>query len=326
MIKLDVLSQSSPLAREDRQTLVRLYADKRVLVTGGAGFIGLHLTQRLVELGAEVTVLDNFSTSTRSNLAAVQQKIALIEGTVTDFMTCLEAAYNQAYIFHLAAMVSVAQSAEQPLTCYAVNSTGTAHVLEAARIQSVPTVFFASSSAVYGDQKEPCHELMHCNPSSPYGFSKLMGELICKQYSHTYNVKTVIARYFNVHGPGQSAQGAYASVVASFRKQMALGQPIIIFGDGQQRRDFISVAEVVDATLLLTLLPHNHVSGRSVNIATGKSITILELFNQLRREFPVYAREPLYAQQRTGDIALSQADCSTYKHLMHLAKTVLPHP
>ena len=311
------------LIHDQTARLARLYANQKILITGGAGFIGSHLSERLLGLGAQVTVLDNMSSGRRSNLASIQGKIEIIEDSVTDLVTCLQAAYDKAYIFHLAAMVSVSESMQKPYDCYTINLTGTANILEAARRQSQPTVFIASSSAIYGDQQRACCEDAVGDPRSPYGFSKLMGELLCKQYAQNYGMKTVIARYFNVHGPRQSAQSAYAGVVARFNYHMALGQPITIFGDGRQRRDFVDVATVVDSSLLLAALPAAHIAGQCVNVASGTSITILELFDQVRHAYPAYQLQPAFEPARAGDIALSQADCSKYNYLIKLAQTIL---
>jgi nucleoside-diphosphate-sugar epimerase len=292
------------------------YRNQTILVTGGAGFIGSHLVEALVHAGAHVTVLDNFSSGSLDNLKAVQDKITIINESVTDLDSCLKASQGKAFIFHLAAMVSVPESLSNPLACHAVNTTGTATILEAARINAVPTLVFASSSAVYGPVSGLCHEKLACNPASPYGYSKYMGEFLCKQYAELYNIKTIAVRYFNVYGNRQSVQGPYAGVVAQFKNRMTLGQPITIFGDGCQRRDFIPVADVVNATLFVALMPTADVHGEVFNIATGTSITINDLFKLLRSEFPDYTLNPFYAPARAGDIYSSQADCSKYQRLL----------
>jgi UDP-glucose 4-epimerase len=298
--------------------LSKHYDGQEVLVTGGAGFIGSHIVDTLVEAGALVTVLDDFSTGTLSNLEMVKGRITIIKGSVVDAALCLEAARNKKCIFHLAASVSVQESIAKPLDCYHVNVTGTLNLLEAARHHKVDTFVFASSAAVYGNQKKACHERMRENPTSPYGFSKLTGERYCNYYAKQYAIKTIMLRYFNVHGHRQSTQNAYAGVVTLFKHRMAQGEPVTIFGDGSQRRDFVPIVFVVQATLLLALLPASRVAGTSVNVATGSSISVLELFLKLREQYPLYHLAPRYEEIRSGDIMISQADCSKYNRLVSL--------
>jgi nucleoside-diphosphate-sugar epimerase len=286
------------------------YNGKHVLVTGGAGFIGSYVTQKLVACGAHVTVLDNLSTGTIANIAHLLDKISFIEGTVADAQTCLQATDNISHIFHLAAFVSVPQSMQQPSLCHDTNVNGTFNLLHAAYTRNVKRFIFSSSSAVYGPTQERCSETSACNPNSPYGFSKLIGEQLCKQYALNFGVETVCLRYFNVFGDRQSCNGAYAAVVPTFKNNLLLNKPITLFGDGSQTRDFIPVEQVAHINLLLGILPAALITGESFNVATGNSISMIELFNKLKQDFPDYAIAPLYAPDRPGDIKHSVADCS----------------
>ncbi len=293
------------------------YKNKRALVTGGAGFIGSYVVEQLVALGAQVTVLDNLSTGTKENIDHILHNITLLEGDITDLKTCLLAATNKDIIFHLAADVSVPASLENPYHCYQTNVTGTLNVLEAARKSHVQRVVFSSSSAVYGTQSGICSETTPCKPTSPYGHSKLLGELLCAHYAQVLKVGTVCLRYFNVYGERQNPHGMYAAVVAKFKDAMKRNQPITLFGDGSQTRDFIPVEQVAQANLKLGTLPHSELTGQIFNIGTGTSITINELFKKLKQEFPDYAHEPQYVPARLGDIQHSSADCSKFKQISH---------
>ncbi len=292
------------------------YHNQNVLVTGGAGFIGSHMVEHLVALGARVTVIDDLSSGSLKTLEKVYDKITFINQDVTNFYTLCDITRNHTSIFHLAAMVSVSESFEKPFSCYQINVMGTLSVLEAARINQVPNVLFASSSAVYGNSSQPCHENRSPAPTSPYGYSKLQGELVCKQYAALYGINTIITRYFNVFGERQNPHGAYAAVVAKFRSLMRDNKPITIYGDGLQKRDFISVNDIVTAnTALLSNATQNR--GQIFNIATGQSITLISLFNQLKMEFPSYTHTPLFEPARSGDIHNSQADCTKFKEFLY---------
>jgi nucleoside-diphosphate-sugar epimerase len=292
------------------------FNNKSVLVTGGAGFIGSHLVEQLVLLGARVTVLDDLSTGTMDNLSCVQQHITFIRGTIIDQDTCIKAAQNCQIVFHLAAKVSVPESFENPNTCYKINMQGTQLMLEAARRTGVQRFVFASSCAAYGSHDGLLSENLPCHPQSPYGFSKLIGEMLCTQYMKDFGLETTCLRYFNVFGPRQQADGPYAGVVAKFRQIMANNQPLIIFGDGLQRRDFVHVNQVVEATLLAGVLPAARVCGQVYNVATGNSITLLQLIEQLKQEFPHYNAAIHHQPARPGDIQTVYADVSKCKELI----------
>lgn len=286
------------------------YKDKRVLVTGGAGFIGSHLVHKLVQLGARVTVLDNLSTGTLNNLTSVLHSIHFIQGDICDTELCLQATHNQEFIFHLAAIASVPRSIQDPEECYEVNVQGTKNLLNAANANHVMHFVFSSSSAVYGNQATDCKESMNPNPQSPYAESKLIGETLCKKYTYLYGLSTACLRYFNVYGERQNPNGDYAAVVAKFKEQLHTESPITVFGDGTQTRDFITVESVVEANLLAGL--HSAPECMILNIASGKSITVLELLEILEKELGKKNNGITFVQARQGDILHSKANCDQF--------------
>ena len=297
-------------------TVLKKYLHKKVVVTGGAGFIGSHLVDQLIALGANVTVLDNLATGSLKNLTHVQHQITFIKGDIRCFKTCLDATRDAFCIFHLAAQVSVPESMENPFLCNEINITGTYNLLEAARLNNVSRFMFSSSCAVYGHKDIPCSETTPCNPTSVYAYSKLYGEQLCKEYSSLFSVPTLCLRYFNVFGPRQNPHGHYAGVIAKFQAQFSTNQPITIFGNGLQSRDFVPVQQIVQANVGLALASSDLFTGQPINIATGTSTSILELFHKLKKEFPSYTFEPLFAPFKKGDIVSSQAECSLYKQLI----------
>lgn len=286
-----------------------------VLVTGGAGFIGSHLVEQLVLAGAKVTVLDDCSTGTVHNLAHIQNSFTLMRASIVDFQTCYQAVQDMHAVFHLAAYVSVPLSLEYPLECYARNIQGTLNMLEACRQANVQRFIFSSSASVYGSQNALCYEAMPCTPESPYGYSKWVAELLCQQYALCFGLKTVSLRYFNVYGERQNTQGVYAGVVAKFKECLKNNEPITIFGDGLQTRDFVPVQQVVQANMQFALAPDSCMRGLVYNIATGKSITILELVALLKKEYPDYDKPLVFAPARQGDLVHSAADCTAYHQL-----------
>ena len=292
------------------------YTGKKVVVTGGAGFIGSHLVEQLVTYGADVTVLDNLVTGKKENLALVINAITLIEGDVKDFQTCQTTLKNCFAIFHLAAQVAVQESFENPQLCYESNVTGTFNLLEAAKQHNVQRFIFSSSCAVYGDRSTPCKETDECSPLSPYAYSKYTGEQLCLQYSKLFKLPTICLRYFNVFGPRQNPYGPYAGVLAKFTHCMKKNQPITIFGDGSQTRDFVPVAHIVNANLRLAELPLKFLTGLPVNIATESSCSLLNLVKKLKEQFPTYNQPFIFEPTRPGDILKSEANCTRFKQLM----------
>lgn len=303
----------------------QFYRGKNVLVTGGCGFIGSHIAEKLVDLGAHVTILDDLSTGFLHNIESIKNKVTLIIASITDPNICKNTTKNKDIIFHLAAFISVPQSVEEPLVCHNVNINGTLNLLEAARINNVQRFVFSSSSAVYGSTNDIAKETDPCIPTSPYGMSKRVGELYCQQYAQHYGLKTICLRYFNVYGPRQDPNGPYAAVVAKFTYQMKHNLPITIFGDGKQTRDFIPVTDVANANLQCGMLNADLMNGQPFNIATGQSINLFELIELLKQQFPNYTEQILFGPPRPGDTKDSQADCSKYFSLI-LGKMVNLEP
>ena len=289
------------------------YKDMPVLVTGGCGFIGSHIAEKLVQCGARVTILDDLSTGNLENSAAIKEKVTLIEGSITDPKMCLLATEGQKIIFHLAARTSVPESLQDPIGYHETNVNGTLNLLQAARTNNVERFVLSSSAAVYGNKEGICNEQDPCNPLSPYALSKQLDELYCALYAKVYHLQTVCLRYFNVYGKRQNPR--YGSAVASFTHAMQKNKPITIFGDGLQTRDFVPVETIVEANLTLALLDKKSMQGDIFNIATGKSISLLTLLDQLKKEYPAYAEEIRFQPARAGDILHSTAMCK--KYVMH---------
>lgn len=278
------------------------------LVTGGAGFIGSHLVEALVERGHRVRVLDNFSTGDRDNLDAVADRIDLIDGDITDLETVQRATRGVELVFHQAALASVPRSVANPLATHRACADGTLHVLLAARDAGVRRVVYAASSSAYGNsQRLPKAETDPAAPLSPYAVAKLAGEQYCAAFSEVYRLETVRLRYFNVYGPRQSPGSAYAAVIPLFLQALSQGKRPVVHGDGQQSRDFTFVADVVQANLLAASAAG--VSGRVYNVACGKRTSLLELVEQLNRLLGTRLA-PTHSAARAGDVKHSQADIS----------------
>ena len=280
----------------------------RYLVTGGAGFIGSNTVDELVRRGHAVTVVDDLSTGKEANLEKVRQQISFIRGSITDREAMGEACLGADYVLHLAARTSVPQSVKQPLETNQINVDGTLNVLVAARDAGVRRVVFASSSSIYGDTPTlPKHEGMPPAPISPYGVSKLVGELYGRVFHRTYGLDFVALRYFNVFGPRQDPGSPYSGVLSLFIAAMHNGGEPNIFGDGEQSRDFTFVQNVVAANLQACEAPG--IGGRAFNLGTGGRYTL----NYTLRLLEDFAGRPAKAKHgaaREGDIRDSQADIS----------------
>jgi nucleoside-diphosphate-sugar epimerase len=271
----------------------------RTLVTGGAGFIGSHIVEELLRRGHTVRVLDNFSTGKPENIKGFQGNLEVLEGDLRDVETVKAAVRDVEQVFHLAAFISVPLSISDPETCFAINVGGTVSLLEAARRAGISKVVVSSSTAVYGDTDVfPTTEETPLRPLSPYALSKQVDE----QYSHLYTrilgLPVVCLRYYNVYGPRQSPDSAYAAAIPIFVHKLAVGEPITIFGDGKQSRDFIFVKDVVNANLLAA---EADAAGESYNICTGYETNILNLLEELSKIAPHPPQVQLKAP-RSGDI------------------------
>ncbi len=286
----------------------------KYLVTGGAGFIGSNIVDRLVSAGEEVRVLDDFSTGKRENIEHNLDKIEFIEGSITDFEVVKEAVEGIDYVLHQAALPSVPRSVADPITSNRANIDGTLNVLVAARDAGVKRVVFAASSSAYGDTPRlPKSEDMPPNPLSPYALTKLAGEQYCTIFYKIYGLETVSLRYFNVFGPRQDPSSQYAAVVPKFIEKMLAGEKPIIYGDGHQTRDFTYVSNNVEANLLACTAPN--VGGEVINIACGESYSLLELVNCINKILGT-SIEPIFEPERPGDVKHSLADITKAEKLL----------
>jgi len=275
------------------------------LVTGGAGFIGSNLVATLIERGDTVRVLDDFSTGKRENLADLMPAITLFEGSVADDAIVREAVAGVDYVLHEGALASVPRSVDDPLSTNVANVTGTLTLLMAARDAGVKRLVFAASSSAYGDQPTlPKTESMPPSPLSPYAVSKLAGEYYCQAFTACYGLETVCLRYFNIFGPRQDPQSVYAAVIPKFITAMLAGERPVVFGDGEQSRDFTYVADCVAANLLACTAPG--AAGHTVNIACGGRYTLNDLIALLNGILGT-AIEAVYEPERAGDVKHSQA-------------------
>ena len=293
-------SGGNPAQSRRRSTLPPV----RVLVTGGAGFIGSHLVDRLLREGAAVRVLDSFATGRRENLAHLQD-IEIVEGDIRSYERAHNAVRGCEVVLHQAALPSVPRSIQDPLTTHAVNSTGTLNVLLASRDAGVSRVVYASSSSVYGSGEQlPKTEDQTPAPISPYAVSKLAGEGLCRTFTRIYDLDCVSLRYFNVFGPRQDPRSQYAAVIPNFVTAALEGTPPVVFGDGEQSRDFTYVENVVEANLLA--MRSSAGAGDVFNIACGERITIngvLGLLGEICGE----ALEPVHRAARPGEVRHSHA-------------------
>jgi len=283
----------------------------KYLITGGAGFIGSNIAHTLLKNGNSVRILDNFSTGRRINIADIQDKIEVIDGDISDYWTVKEAVQDIDYVLHQAALPSVPRSVKNPLTSNKVNIDGTLNLLEACKQAGVKRFVMASSSSVYGDTPElPKHERMPTDPLSPYAVTKLTCEKYCKVFYSLYGLETVCLRYFNIFGPRQDPKSEYAAVIPKFILALSSGNQPVVFGDGEQSRDFTYIDNAVQANLLATTA--SGAPGKFYNIACGARFTLNELLDMLR-EIIGNDIEAKYTQPRPGDILHSYADIAHAK-------------
>ncbi len=284
---------------------------KSALVTGGAGFIGSHIVETLLSQGTRVSVVDNLSTGHKANLDVMMPDITFQEGDIRDGELLNTMAADVEVIFHEAAVVSVPISVEQPVESAEINDLGTLHVLDAARRQGCRRVVLASSSAVYGDEPTlPKREGMTPQPQSPYAVQKLINEHYANLYTSLYGLETVCLRYFNVFGPRQDPSSPYSGVISLFMDKAANGRNPVIFGDGEQTRDFIYVKDVVHANLLAA--SSEIAAGRVLNVGRGEAISINALWERVS-DLAGIDLAPAYEAPRIGDVRHSRAAIENIK-------------
>jgi UDP-glucose 4-epimerase len=284
------------------------------LVTGGAGFIGSHIAGALVARGDRVKVLDNLCTGNRNNLSKLRGKAEFVEGDLVNITDVERALDGVEVVFHEAALASVPRSVDAPLDTNSACVTGTVTLLNVARQSGVRRVVFGGSSSAYGDQPTPAkHERLLPAPLSPYAAAKLAGEFYCQAFTATYGLETVTLRYFNVFGPRQDPKSQYAAVIPKFITEMLAGRRPTIFGDGMQSRDFTYIDNIVHGNLLAADAPD--AVGRTINVAIGKSYSLLELLDGINRVLGANVK-PIFEPTRAGDVRDSLADISLARELL----------
>jgi len=287
----------------------------KCLVTGGAGFIGSHLVDGLIEKGHQVRVFDNLSAGKKENLSHLKSKIDFVLGDLRNREALEKACRGIDYVFHAAALRAVLRSVDDPSETNDVNVTGTLNLLLAAREKAVKRVIFSSSSSIYGEtEKFPSQETDLPKPESPYAASKIMGEYYCAIFASLYDLETVSLRYFNVFGPRQNPESKYSAVIPIFIESLLKGMSPEIHWDGQQKRDFHYVDSVVYANL--SAMSVKNVSGQVFNIGSSKEYSILQVFENLKRILNIKDIEPIFKPKREGDVRRTLADTSKAKRLL----------
>lgn len=283
----------------------------RIMVTGGAGFIGSNLVEELVRLNHEAVVVDNLSYGLKKNLNSVWKKISFKKIDICDLRKLKKVMKNVDYVFHLAAIASVPYSMQHPKETHDVNVDGTLNVLLAAKTSGVKKVVFASSAAVYGNTKKlPVKETNELSPESPYAVHKLMGEQYCEMFNKAYGLRTTALRFFNVYGPRQRVDSPYSGVISKFVSVMKQGKQPVVFGDGLQTRDFVNIKDVVK--VFISTMNNKESDGKVYNIATGKKTSLLDLINAINKFFGKNLK-PVFKQTRTGDVKHSVANIDKAK-------------
>lgn len=286
----------------------------KYLVTGGAGFIGSHIVERLVRDGESVRVLDNFATGKRQNLAPFMDKIDMFEGDLRSRADCAQACAGVEVVFHEGAVPSVPVSVEDPATSHEANIDGTFNILLAARDARCRRLIFAASSSAYGDQPDlPKRENQKPAPLSPYAVNKLVGEYYLSVFNKCWGLETLSLRYFNVFGPRQDPKSQYAAAIPAFVTSILHNEPPTIFGDGEQTRDFTYIDNVVHANLLAAKAPK--VSGEVINVACGERVSINQIIGQINQLLGKNV-QPKYVPERAGDVKHSLADISLARQII----------
>lgn len=293
----------------------------KVVITGGAGFIGSHLATHFVRDGFRVVVLDNLATGHRHNLEHVADDVEFVEGDVRDVELVERTIAGARWVLHQAAMVSVPLSIERPDECHEVNATGTLNVLHSASRAGCEALTFAASAAAYGlEPTVPKVESMPPDPASPYAATKLLGEHYCATWSRCFDLIATPLRYFNIYGERQDPSGAYAAVISKFVERMAGGQHPIVFGDGLQTRDFCHVSDVVRANRA-ALEAGSGAGVAPINVGTGRQTSLLDLIDALNRVLGT-TFEPEFRDVRAGDVKFSFADIGRARDVLGYAPSV----
>lgn len=290
------------------------FAGSRTLVTGGAGFIGSHLTEALIDLGAEVVVIDDLTGGDVGNFDDYRERagarLRFTEGSILNETFVNEQIAGCQYVFHQAALGSVPKSVAHPVRFHEVNATGTLNVLQAAKAADVQRVMFAASSSAYGDTPTlPKIETMPVLPRSPYAANKVYDEALMRAWACSYGLDTACLRYFNIFGPRQNANSAYAAVIAAFAKDLLAGERPTIFGDGEQSRDFTFVDNAVHANLLAAR-SDTPIGGEVMNVACGERVTVNQLAATMAELFGCPELKPIHKEDRAGDVKHSLAELS----------------
>lgn len=294
------------------------FKNKRVLITGGAGFIGSHLVETLTTLNANVVVIDDLSGGDWNNLSGFDANVTKIEASILDQSAINKATQGCDYVFHEAALGSVPRSVKEPVLYHEVNVMGTINVLEAAREAGVKRVVYAGSSSAYGDPPVDGKKIEHMPPlpRSPYAAAKLAAEHAMRAWSHSYGLDTAVTRYFNIFGPRQNPNSAYAAVIAAFAKALLTNSPATIYGDGLTSRDFTFVHNAVHANLCAAIA-QQPLQGEVFNVATGMRTNLNELYAAIAKLTDNTDIQPIYEEERAGDIKHSLADVSKGKNIIN---------
>ncbi|HEX8523757.1 MAG TPA: NAD-dependent epimerase/dehydratase family protein [Tepidisphaeraceae bacterium] len=296
------------------------FQGQKILITGGAGFIGSHIAEALTALGAHVIVIDDLSGGSTDNLAHLP-KVDFHQGSILDTNLLATITKGVRYIYHEAALGSVPRSVEQPVLYNDVNTKGTLNVLEAAKAAGVARVIFAASSSAYGDNPNPWKETMPVLPKSPYAATKVAGEALLRAYACSLKLDTCSLRYFNIFGPRQNANSAYAAVIAAFAKSLLAGEHPTIFGDGLQSRDFTFVRNAVHANLLAAR-HEKPLDGAVINVGCGHQISVNALAALMARAWHRPELTPIHKPERAGDIKHSYADLARARATLHYSPIV----
>ncbi|MEO7675114.1 MAG: SDR family oxidoreductase [Pyrinomonadaceae bacterium] len=293
----------------------------KCLVTGGAGFIGSNLAGELIRQGARVTILDNLTTGYRENLEEISGDFDFVEGDLNDDAALLKAIDGVEIVFHEAALPSVPRSVEDPLETHQACVNGTFNLLVKSRDAGVKRLIYAASSSAYGDQLvSPKVETMRPEPLSPYAAAKLTGEYYCRVFNEVYSLETISLRYFNVFGPRQNPSSAYSGVISRFIDSLMKGQAPVIYGDGEQTRDFTYISNVVDANLNAAQTTEG--LGEVINTANGEKVSLNELLGVLKHITGQPTVSPEYLAARIGDVKHSQADNSRARQWLGYQKLI----